>query len=208
MRRPALALVSVALSAVLATLLGVALAAAVGLARPTPAAACSCVGISVRRALEQADAVFQGTLTRVEADRIGGQPTAVLRFDVTRVFKGTVYADQVVTTPPDSAGCGLTPDVGSTWVVFATSAVVGEGKAARLRLTTTLCSGNMQTKNPPAELGRAGAPLPGASDRAERSASADARLTQGMVVVGLGALGLAALAGIGLAYLWRPGRGL
>ena len=49
-------------------------------------------------------------------------------------------------------------------------------------------------------------PLPGASDRFERSETTDARLTRGLVIGGIGVLGLGALIGIGLAYLWRPKR--
>lgn len=186
------------------TLVAVGLVALVSVVNPAPAAACSCLGISTRTAADQAEAVFLGTVTKVEQTRVGGERAAVLRFDVTRVYKGTVYADQVIVTPADSAGCGLTPDVGSSWVIFANGAVHGEGKTAKVRLTTTLCNGNLSTARPPSTLGRATAPLPGASDRTERSETTDERLTRGLVIAGVGVLGLAALIGIGLAYLWRP----
>lgn len=192
MRRLALALVAVGLVAGLSVV------------NPTAAIACSCAGISTRRAAEQADAVFLGTVSEVTRTKVGGERAAVLRFDVSRVYKGTVYADQVIVTPADSAACGLIPDTGSSWVVFANASIQGEGRAAKLRLTTTLCNGNLSTDRPSSILGRATAPLPGASDRAERSETADARLTTGLVIVGVGALGLAAMIGIGLAYLWRP----
>ena len=184
-------------------LLGVGLIALFGVVDPSPAAACSCLGISTRRAAEQAEAVFLGTVTKVEQSRVGGERASELRFDVSRVYKGTVYADQLITTPADSAGCGLTPDVGSTWVIFANGVIQGEGKSAKLRLTTTLCSGNLSATSPPRVLGRATQPLPGASDRTERAETTDARLTRGLVIGGVGVLGLGALIGIGLAYLWR-----
>jgi hypothetical protein len=171
---------------------------------PTSAAACSCLGVSTRRAAEQAEAVFLGTVTEVEESRVGGERAAELRFDVSRVYKGTVYSDQVIITPADSAGCGLTPDVGSSWVIFANGVIHGEGKSAKLRLTTTLCSGNLSASSAPRVLGRASQPLPGASDRTERSETTDARLTRALVIGGIGVLGLGALIGIGLAYLWRP----
>jgi hypothetical protein len=190
----------------LLALVAVGLIAFTGVVNPTPAAACLCLGISTRRAAEQAEAVFLGTVTKVDQTRSGGERAAELRFDVSRVYKGTVYSDQVITTPADSAGCGLTPDVGSTWVIFASGAIQGEGKNARLRLTTTLCDGNLSGDSPPRALGRPSPPLPGASDRLERSETTDARLTRGLVIGGIGVLGLGALIGIGLAYLWRPKR--
>lgn len=188
----------------LLALVAVGLVTLTSVVNPAPAAACSCLGISTAKALEQSDAAFLGTVTSVEESTTGGQRTAVLRFDVSRVYKGEVYTDQVIVTPADSAGCGLTPDVGSSWVIFATSAIQGDGKTAKLRLTTTLCNGNLSTTKPPTSLGRPTVPLPGASDRLERSETTDARLTRGLVVAGVGALGLVALIGIGLAYLWRP----
>lgn len=176
------------------------------LVNPTCAHACSCVGITTERAAEQADAVFWGTVTEAEESKVGGERAAVLRFEVSRVYKGTVYADQVIVTPVDSAACGLTPEVGSSWVIFANGTIQGEGRSAKLRLTTTLCSGNLSTSTPPTSLGRATAPLPGPSDRTERAQTTDERLTRALAITGVGALGLAALIGIGLAYLWRPRR--
>lgn len=188
----------------LLALVAVGLVVLTSVTKPSCAYACSCLGITTATAAEQADAVFLGTVTKVEQTKVGGERAAVLRFDVSRVYKGEVYADQVVVTPTDSAACGLTPEVGTSWVIFASGAIHGDGKSARLRLTTTLCDGNISTSAPPGSLGRATAPLPGASDREERSETTDARLTTGLVVGGLGVLGLAALVGIGLAYLWRP----
>jgi len=188
----------------LLALAAVGLIAFTSVVNPTPAAACSCLGISTRRAAERAEAVFLGTVTKSEESRVGGERATQLRFDVSRVYKGTVYADQVINTPADSAGCGLTPEVGSTWVIFASGVIQGEGKAAKLRLTTTLCDGNLSGSSPPRVLGRASQPLPGPSDRTERAETTDARLTRGLVIGGVGVLGLGALIGIGLAYLWRP----
>jgi hypothetical protein len=188
----------------LLALVAVGLITFTAVVNPTPAAACSCLGISTRRAAEQAEVVFLGRVTKVEETRVGGERAAEIRFDVSRVYKGTIYTDQLITTPADSAGCGLTPGVGSTWVIFASGVIQGEGKSARLRLTTTLCSGNLSADTAPRALGRPTPPLPGASDRTERSEATDARLTRGLVIGGVGILGLGALIGIGLAYLWRP----
>ncbi|HYI58078.1 MAG TPA: hypothetical protein VEX66_07920 [Microlunatus sp.] len=184
-------------------LVAAALVALTSVVSPTCAYACSCLGITTKRAVEQSDAVFLGTVTEVTETKVGGERAAVLRFDVSRVYKGTVYADQVIVTPADSAACGLTPEMGSSWVIFANGTIHGDGKAAKLRLTTTLCHGNLSTSAPPQTLGRPVPPLPGASDRNERAETTDARLTRGLVIAGIGALGLAALIGVGLAYLWR-----
>lgn len=185
-------------------LVAVGLVALTTVVNPSCAYACSCLGITTPKAADQADAVFLGTVTSVTETKVGGERAAVLRFDVSRVYKGTVYADQVIVTPADSAACGLTPEVGSSWVIFANGSIHGDGKAAKLRLTTTLCHGNLSTARPPASLGRAAPPMPGASDRIERAEDTDARLTRGLVIAGVGAAGLAALVGVGLAYLWRP----
>ena len=92
---------------------------------PQRAAACDCTGISTRRAFAQSDAAFVGTVLRI--DEVGSRDgrRADIRFSVERVFKGTVYAEQVVASAPDPAACGLTPRPGSNWVIFAVDAVEG-----------------------------------------------------------------------------------
>jgi hypothetical protein len=180
------------------------LACAAALINPTPAWACSCAPITTRQALDGADAVFKGTVT--ERDRVGrGEDARVeLRFDVSRVFKGTVYAEQVVATPPDSAGCGIEGAVGSTWVIFATQSVEGTDDRMVTRLTTGLCSGNLPGTTVPSLLGRGQFPRPGPSDAEERSVRADIRVDRALEIAGLTALGLVILAGTGLVLLWRP----
>lgn len=190
----------------LLTVLAIGLVALGGMISPRPACACSCVGITTRKAAEQADAVFLGTVIAVDRGWFGGADRAEVRFDVSRVYKGLVYAEQVVTTPVDSAACGLTPEVGTSWVVFARSAVDGEGSQAKLRLSTTLCDGNLSTDDPPRSLGRSSGPLSGASDRGDAAQAVDVRLTRGLVVLGFVGLGAVALIGVGLGFLWRPGR--
>ena len=173
---------------------------------PQRAAACDCTGISTRRAFAQSDAAFVGTVLRI--DEVGSRDgrRADIRFSVERVFKGTVYAEQVVASAPDPAACGLTPQPGSNWVIFAVDAVEGTGSSAVYRLRTTVCSGNLPTSSPPQVLGAGSEPQPGASDREERATGTDATLTRGLIIAGIGGLGLLALIGIGLGYLWRPGR--
>ena len=171
-----------------------------------PAFACSCAGISTRRATQEADAVFRGSVISKEIVGRGDAARTDIRFSVDRVYKGAVYQEQVVASRHDTDACGLDPEVGSTWVIFAIESIEGEGNRAVNRLTTTLCSGNLPSGTVPSTLGRPTAPLPGASDREERSTNADRIVTQGLAVTGIAVLCLGALTVIGVAVLWRPGR--
>jgi hypothetical protein len=154
----------------------------------------------------EADAIFIGTVQSIEEVGSRDARRADIRFSVSRVFKGTVYASQLVASPLEAETCGLTPKVGSSWVIFASDSIEGSGDAAVRRLRTTVCSGNLPTGVAPTVLGRGFAPLPGESDREERAAATDDRLTRGLVIAGFGVLGLLGLVGAGLAYLWRPAR--
>jgi hypothetical protein len=173
---------------------------------PGRAYACSCAGISTRRALEESDAAFRGTV--LSKTDVGSRADARtdIRFQVDAVYRGTVFREQVVASPQDSASCGLDPEVGSTWVIFAQAGVEGSGNDAVTRLITGLCHGNIPSGTAPAILGPPRRPLDGASDREERSISADKTLTRGFAVGGITVLFFGALAAIGLGVLWRPGR--
>ena len=173
---------------------------------PQPAYACSCAGISTSRAVRNADAVFRGQVTAKESVGRRDEQRIDLRFEVDAVYKGTVYHDQVVASPRDSAACGLDPETGTTWIIFAVEGVEGSGNDAVSRLVTTLCSGNLPTASAPAVLGEPRGPLEGASDREEKSTQADRRITRGLAIGGIGLLFVGALAVMGLAVLWRPGR--
>jgi hypothetical protein len=168
--------------------------------------ACSCVGISAGRALREADAVFRGTVVSKELVGRGESARTDIRFVVDRVYKGTVYSEQVVASTLNSDACGLDPDVGSTWVIFAIEGIEGEGDRAVNRLITTLCSGNLPTGMAPIALGAPRPPLDGASDREERSTNADRIVTRGLAYAGIVALCVGGLAVVGLGVIWRPGR--
>jgi hypothetical protein len=172
----------------------------------TKAFACSCAGISTSRAVREADAVFRGTVVSKEVRGRGDAARTDIRFAVDRVYKGAVYSEQVVASEHDEDACGLDPDVGSSWVIFALEGIEGEGDQAVNRLVTTLCSGNLPTGIAPAVLGRPRPPLNGVSDREERSTNTDRIVTHGLAYAGIGALCIGALAVIGLGVLWRPGR--
>lgn len=178
----------------------------VALVDTTEAFACSCAGISTNRALHEADAVFRGTVINKELVGRSERARTDIRFAVDRVYKGTVYREQVVASSRNSAACGLDPEVGSTWVIFAIHGIEGQGDQAVSRLITTLCSGNLPSGIAPPMLRNPRPPLAGASDREERSTSADRILTRGFAIAGIGALSLGAIAVIGVGLLWRPGR--
>jgi hypothetical protein len=168
-----------------------------------PAYACSCVAVTTADALRASDAVFAGTVTRTTD--IGSAETGWtdVRFRVSTVYKGTVYADQVVATPQQPASCGLAPAMGSTWVIFATDAVEGTGHNAVDRLATGLCNGNLPQAGAPAILGTGRSPVPGASDREERATNADGALTRGIVIAGVSFLGVGLLLAAVIAIAWR-----
>jgi hypothetical protein len=173
---------------------------------PQRAFACSCVGITTERALGEADAVFKGTVLSNDAVGRGADARTDIRFQVDAVYKGTVYRQQVVASAKGSGACGLDPNVGSTWVIFAESGVQGSGNDAVVRLITGLCNGNIPTGDAPLILGPPRRPLDGASDREERSINADKTLTRGLAIGGIALLFLGSLAAIAVGVLWRPGR--
>jgi len=55
-------------------------------------------------------------------------------------------------------------------------------------------------------LGKPVRPLDGSSDREERATSTDRWLSRGLAVGGISLLVVGALAVVGVAVLWRPGR--
>jgi hypothetical protein len=173
---------------------------------PLPAFACDCARISTARALRQADTVFHGTVVSTDDVGRGKEARTDLRFRVDAVYKGTAYAEQVVATTRVEPSCGLAAEVDSTWVVFALEGIEGTGDEAVSRLITSTCSGNLASAGAPALLGRSRPPLPGQSDREERSTNVDRSLTSGLKAAGVVGLLLVVLGGAGLAWVWRPRR--
>lgn len=196
----------VTLPRVLAILLALGLFGVPGLVHPTRAYACSCKGVSTTQALRNADAVFHGRVTDKSARGRSSAQRADLRFSVDAVYKGTVFRDQVVSSAQSSASCGLDPEIGTSWVIFAMEDIEGTGDNTVMRLATTSCSGDLPTANAPAVLGRPTAPLQGASDRAERSTRADRRLSRGLLIAGIGLVGLVLVSGAGLGVMWKHRR--
>jgi len=173
---------------------------------PTEAHACSCQARSIRTAAEQSDAVFVGRVLDTKRVRRPAPGRTDVRFEVSRVYKGSVYREQVVATPTTSPGCDVVFDENTTWVVFAEQRLEGSGNAAVLRLVTELCNGNLSGSTVPSAWGQGRRPLAGASDREERAVTTDATFTRALKVGGVLVGGLVVLVGVGLAILWRPGR--
>jgi hypothetical protein len=82
------------------------LGTSVALVDTTDAFACSCAGISTNRALREADAVFRGTVINKEVVGRNARARTDIRFAVDRVYKGTVYREQVVASTRDSDAPG------------------------------------------------------------------------------------------------------
>lgn len=172
---------------------------------PEQAFACECAGISTSRALRQADAVFRGTLVESTDVGRGDDARSDLHFRVDTVYKGTAYRDQLVATTRDKQDCGLHPRPNSTWVVFATEGMQGRGDEAVSRLLTSVCSGNLPDGTAPAQLGPGRPPVQGRSDREEAAVNADRALTRWVGRLGIAALAVVVLGGVGLTFVWRTG---
>jgi len=149
----------------------VSLALAFSVVFARPAYACSCSGLSGQAAAQRADAIFQGRVLEKSTVRKPRPGRTEIRFEVSRVFKGSVYREQVVASPQGGDGCGIDPDVNSVWVIFAEDRIEGSGNDAVFRLVTQLCSGNLPGSTPPVTLGRGrvGGRWPGGTARSRHA---------------------------------------
>jgi hypothetical protein len=192
-------------SRVLTLLATLCLSLAFVVVAPTPASACSCQGLGRRTAAERADAIFTGRVLAKSTVRRPSPGRTDVRFAVSRVYKGSVYAEQVVGSPQGADGCGVDLAIGSTWVIFADEHVDGTGKSAVFRLVTGDCSGNIPETTAPSDLGAGREPIAGVSDREEKAILVDARFTRGLKVAGalLGALVLVVAGGLGVLWSAR-----
>lgn len=109
------------------------------LATAPPAFACSCVSSDLVDQLARHEVVFAGTVTAVGEPRDGGYPGGTdveWEFQVDAVHRGTVGAQQSVSSPQSSASCGYEFVVGRTYLV------VGSEHEGALR--TGLCEGTAE----------------------------------------------------------------
>ncbi len=170
----------------------------------TPAHACSCAAITRAEAVEQADVIMFGTVRSVRpiSDPASGRELVV---EVRYVYKGTAYAEQVVQSPDDGAGCGFSAQPGTTMVIFATERA-DPATEYSYELLSTACAGNVVTDTAPRGLGRPEAPTPGSSTDVGSAERTNDLIGTVLLGIGLGAVGLVIIVGAALFWLWRPGR--
>lgn len=177
-----------------------------------PASACSCVGFSPREAMAAADVVFEGRVVSVDAQRSHGMRYFEVRFDVARVYQGTAYQEQVLTTADSSASCGLSLVEGQSWLIYARYGSVDtppDVPGAELStLITGLCSGSTPSDGvTPEQTESLASPVPpvaGASDTVQKAQTIDTAVDRTIMAVGIGVVAVIALAALGLFLLWRP----
>ena len=104
--------------------------------------ACSCVQPgSPSEELEKFSAVFAGTVVSVQHsyDRDGRsvsrEDRSTIGFEVSAVWKGAVYEDMSITTPPTGGSCGFTFEEGEEYIVYAYDSPYVDGG-----YTTGICS--------------------------------------------------------------------
>lgn len=104
--------------------------------------ACSCVEPgSPSEELEKFSAVFAGRVVSVQHsyDPDGRSVTrddrSTIGFEVSAVWKGTVYEEMNITTPPTGGSCGFTFEEGEEYIVYAYDSPYVEGG-----YTTGICS--------------------------------------------------------------------
>jgi hypothetical protein len=164
MRRPA---------RIRATALALALLVLAGfhLATAAPAAACSCAGETDEQSYARASAVFVGELVAYQPPpsaqiQSSGDP-AIWRFSVTKVYKGSVRAEEAIGSAVSGASCGLEIPRSGTFLVFAgTSTFLPETRVQGINLYADLCGGTRleSERAIPASFGTPTAPQPGATD--------------------------------------------
>lgn len=79
--------------------------------------ACSCMAIDPATAFRQADAVLEGRVSQVEPV---GQRALRVTLEVVQSWKGVDAEEVVVETASNSAACGVSFAVATSWLVYAT----------------------------------------------------------------------------------------
>ncbi len=114
---------------------------------PSSTHACSClVPQSVEQEMEQSDAVFTGTVTKIKKVGMGLYSPKKVYFDVEKTWKGQNKAKTFVITGIGSGDCGFNFEVGKDYIVYASESNMYTNTTA---LTTTVCdlTSNLNEKN-------------------------------------------------------------
>jgi hypothetical protein len=118
----------------------------------SPAHACSCVGRDDAQSFEAADVVFRGTLPAGTVTGRGDSDPVVLTFAADRVYKGTAYTAQKVSTSASGASCGLEISGAGPFLVFASDPRDEDGTAPEVAPGTvpvpeaSLCGGTRELR--------------------------------------------------------------
>jgi hypothetical protein len=128
-----------------ALLLTFAAALALAALKPATASACSCMQQTQEDAAQNASAIFEGRVTRI--DDPAGEPK--VQFQIVRSFKGPSQESLTASTANSSAACGYGFEQGKSYLVYATQ---GEGGA----LEVSLCSRTAPIENATEDLNKLG----------------------------------------------------
>ena len=128
--------------------------------------ACSCVQPgSPSEELEKFSAVFAGRVVSVQHSydpdgrSVSRGDRSTIGFEVSAVWKGAVYEDMDITTPPTGGSCGFTFEEGEEYIVYAYDSPYVDGG-----YTTGICSRTAlleQAQEDIDALGEGNAPLAG-----------------------------------------------
>ena len=103
------------------------------LGNPGQAHACKCAQPGTpSEELEESSAVFAGRVASVrhsfdpDAASVSRDDRTTVGFEVSAVWKGTVYEDMYITTPPTGGSCGFTFVEGEEYIVYAHDSAYGD----------------------------------------------------------------------------------
>jgi hypothetical protein len=113
--------------------------------KPAAASACSCMQQTQEDAAQNAGAIFEGRVTRIENPE--GNPT--IHFQVVRSFKGPSQESLTASTANSSASCGYGFEQGKSYLVYATQEAGGA-------LAVSLCSRTAPIENATEDLNKLG----------------------------------------------------
>ena len=108
--------------------------------------ACTCAPPSIDKALEGADVVFSGKVTKIIESNIhrNGRPiTSTVYFKVFKAWKGVTTEEMIVRTSINSPLCGFPFRVGEKYLVFALGEKI---------FSTWLCSGTKSLRYAKADI--------------------------------------------------------